>query len=101
MKIELSGGILAACLLFAGGQALAASGKAVYDSTCSACHAFGAAGAPKLGDKAAWAPRLRDMAALNASAIKGKGIMPAKGGNSSLSHADVIAAVAYMTSQSK
>jgi c(7)-type cytochrome triheme protein len=78
-----------------------ASGKAVYDKTCSACHATGAAGAPKLGDAGAWAPRIKTgQAALVASATKGKGAMPARGGNASLSNAEVQAAVSYIISQS-
>lgn len=80
----------------------AASGKAVYDSTCQACHTPGVAGAPKLGDKAAWAPRLgAGVAVLQASALKGKNAMPAKGGNPSLTDADVKAAVDYLVSQAK
>ena len=59
--------------------------------------AAGVAGAPKLGDKAAWAPRLpQGAAALTASAIKGKGAMPPKGGLASASDADIQAAVDYM-----
>jgi cytochrome c5 len=76
-------------------------GKKIYDTACMACHATGAAGAPKLGDKAAWAPRLKTgMDALYASSIKGKGAMPAKGG-SSLPDADVKAAVDYMAAAAK
>jgi cytochrome c5 len=78
------------------------NGKAVYDASCQACHTPGVAGAPKLGDKAAWAPRIGAGAAgLHASALKGKNAMPAKGGNLSLSDADVKAAVDYMIAQSK
>jgi c(7)-type cytochrome triheme protein len=78
-----------------------ASGKAVYDSTCGACHATGAAGAPKTGDAAAWAPRIKTgQAALVASATKGKGAMPAKGGNAKLTDAELQAAVKYIVSQS-
>src|SRR5688572_15992337 len=84
------------------GKPAAAGGKAVYDANCQACHAAGVAGAPKLGDKAAWAPRLgAGAAALAASAIKGKNAMPPKGGNLSLADGDVKAAVDYMVSQSK
>jgi len=80
----------------------AASGDSVYRATCAACHASGVMGAPKLGDKAAWAPRLKaGMAAVYNFALKGKGVMPAKGGNASLSDADVKAAVDYMVSQAK
>jgi len=75
----------------------AGKGKAVYDATCMACHAAGVAGAPKIGDKAAWAPRLKTgMAALYTSALKGKNAMPPKAGNLSLPDADVKAAVDYM-----
>jgi cytochrome c5 len=84
------------------GQAAAVDGKKVYDSTCTACHTAGVAGAPKPGDKAAWAPRMKQgMDALMQSVLKGKGAMPPKGGNASLSDADVRAAVEFMVSQSK
>jgi cytochrome c5 len=77
-------------------------GKKVYDTACMACHATGAANAPKLGDKAAWAPRIKAGAeALYASVLKGKGAMPPKGGNASLSDADVKAAVDYLVAGSK
>jgi cytochrome c5 len=60
------------------------------------------AGAPKTGDKAAWAPRLKTgKDALYASVIKGKGAMPPKGGNASLADADIKAAVDYLTGLAK
>ncbi|MFN8771443.1 MAG: c-type cytochrome [bacterium] len=74
----------------------AVDGEAVYKQACAACHAVGAAGAPKSGDKAAWAPRIKKgEEALVASALKGIGIMPPKGGNASLTEAQIRAAVAY------
>ena len=77
-------------------------GKKVYDGGCIACHGAGVAGAPKFGDKAAWAPRIKTgMDALYAASLKGKGVMPAKGGNPSLSDADVKAAVDYIVAASK
>jgi len=83
-------------------KAGAGSGKSTYDAVCNVCHGAGVAGAPKLGDKAAWAPRIKQgVAALHASAIKGKGAMPPKGGNPSLSDADVSAAVDYMVGAAK
>lgn len=86
----------------AAGKAGAADGKKVYDSTCTACHGTGVAGAPKLGDKAAWAPRLKaGVNALHESAIKGKGAMPPKGGGAALSDAEVKAAVDYMVAAGK
>ena len=79
-----------------------ADGKGVYEANCAACHGSGVAGAPKLGDKAAWAGRIKaGNDALHNNAIKGKAAMPAKGGNASLADADVKAAVDYMVSQSK
>ena len=81
----------------AAGSADAGKGKSVYDSACMACHAAGVAGAPKSGDKAAWAPRLKTGAQLlYASALKGKNAMSPKGGNLALADADVKAAVDYM-----
>lgn len=80
----------------------AGNGKKVYDMACVACHASGVANAPKLGDKAAWAPRLATgLDALTASVIKGKGAMPPKGGNTSIPDADIRAAVEYMTAAAK
>lgn len=77
-------------------------GKTVYTMVCSACHATGAAGAPKAGDKAAWAPRLATgMAALINSALHGKNAMPAKGGMTSLSDDEVKGAVEYLTGLAK
>ena len=79
----------------------ATKGKEIYGQVCSACHATGAAGAPKFGDKAAWAPRIgKGMDALIASATKGLNAMPPKGGYSG-SDAEFAAAVEYMASQSK
>ena len=86
----------------AGKSAASGKGKSVYDSVCHVCHTPGIAGAPKTGDKAAWAPRLKTgMEALYASSIKGKNAMPPKGGNLALSDADVKAAVDFMVGQVK
>ena len=80
----------------------AGKGKAVYEASCTVCHAAGIAGAPKAGDKAAWAPRLKaGMDALYATSLKGKGAMPPKGGNASLADADVKAAVDYLVGTAK
>jgi cytochrome c5 len=77
-------------------------GKAIYEKNCAACHMTGAAGAPMAGDKAAWAPRLKEgIDHLVEHAIKGKGAMPPKGGNVNLSDAEVKAAVTYLTSLAK
>ncbi len=79
----------------------AADGEGLYKKACMACHAAGVAGAPKFGDKAAWAPRLAlGVDGLTASVIKGKNAMPPKGG-SSASDAEIKAAVEYMTAAVK
>ncbi len=82
------------------------AGEKTYKMACFACHGTGAAGAPKHGDKAAWADRIaQGNATLYDHAIKGfkgkTGFMPAKGGRADLSDADVKAAVDYMVSGSK
>jgi cytochrome c5 len=80
----------------------AANGKAVYDETCHVCHATGLAGSPKFGDKAAWAPRIATgTEALHKAAINGLNAMPPRGGNASLTDAQVKAAVDYMVSAAK
>ena len=79
-----------------------AHGQQIYRQACAFCHDKGVAGAPKLGDAAAWSARLaQGKDALYASAVRGKGAMPAKGGNPSLADADVKAAVDYMAAQSR
>ncbi|HEY7904820.1 MAG TPA: c-type cytochrome [Casimicrobiaceae bacterium] len=83
-----------------------ADGKATYESTCHVCHGTGLAGAPKFGDKAAWAPRIAEgLPTLHQHALQGyqgkTGVMPAKGGNTALSDAAVQAAVDYMASAAK
>ena len=84
----------------------AVSGKAVYDKACQACHNMGVAGAPKVGDVSAWAARIATgVESMNSNAINGyqgaSGVMPAKGGNMSLSDDEVKNAVAYMVESSR
>ena len=83
-----------------------ADGKRVYESTCTVCHGAGLAGAPKVGDKAAWAPRIaQGINVLYAHAIGGLtgkgGVMPPKGGNLALTDPDVRAAVDFMVAAVK
>jgi cytochrome c5 len=90
----------------AAGAAAPTDGKSVYESACVACHGSGIAGAPKIGDKAAWAPRVaQGTATLEQHAIAGfqgsTGMMPAKGGRLDLSDDAVRAAVEYLVSQSR
>jgi cytochrome c5 len=76
-------------------------GEQVFQAVCKTCHEAGIAGAPKVGDKAGWAPRIaQGIDVLTANAIKGKGAMPPKGG-SSASDAEIKGVVAYMVSASK
>ena len=79
----------------------AAGPPALFTQICSACHAAGVAGAPKFGDKAAWAPRIaQGIDALTASAIQGKGAMPPRGG-SNATEAEIRAVVTYMVNAAK
>lgn len=79
------------------GNPASSTGEALYKQACVVCHAAGVAGAPKFGDKEAWAPRLKaGTDALVQSATKGKNAMPPRGG-STASDADLRAAVEYMT----
>ena len=77
-----------------------AKGEQVYNSACFACHGTGAAGAPMMGDKAAWESRAeKGMETLVSHAVNGFNAMPAKGGNAALSDGDVHNAVAYIMAQ--
>ncbi len=77
------------------------TGEQVFAAVCTACHTAGIAGAPKLGDNAAWAPFIKSGfdTMLNV-ALHGKGGMPAKGGNPALSDFEVARAVVYMANKS-
>jgi cytochrome c5 len=95
---------VAAPVLAAAGPAK--SGEEVYNAGCNVCHTGGVAGAPKFADKSAWGDRIAQGAAtLYEHAIKGyqgkAGVMPAKGGNTALSDAEVKAAVDFMASKAK
>jgi cytochrome c551/c552 len=81
------------------------SGEETYKAVCAACHAQGIAGAPKIGDNAAWAAHIKEgLATLAKNAINGiqspKGVMPPRGGNPTLSDWEVTAAVVHIANQS-
>ena len=82
-------------------------GKTIYDHLCTSCHTAGIAGAPKLGNKAMWAPRIAEgIDTLVKHAIEGYhgpdgNFMPPKGGNPALSDDQVKATVEWMVAQSK
>jgi len=82
------------------------TGPQVFNQACNACHGAGIAGAPKVGDKAAWGARIaQGMDTLNKHAIEGfqgqAGVMPPKGGWANLSDGEIVAAVDYMVEQSR
>ncbi|MBI5461336.1 MAG: cytochrome c5 family protein [Gammaproteobacteria bacterium] len=88
----------------AGGAASASprSGADVFNGACMACHATGAAGAPKVGDKAAWAPRIaQGMDTLAQHAVAGIRAMPPRGTCADCSDDELKAAVEYMVGESK
>ena len=77
-------------------------GESIYNTVCTACHATGLTGAPKTGDKAAWAPRMAaGFDAMFKNASNGKGAMPAKGGAADLTDAELKAAVEYLVGKAK
>ena len=77
-------------------------GATVYNTLCSACHATGVAGAPKTGDKAAWAPRIATgMATLVKVATEGKNAMPPRGGDATLTDAELKATVEFLVDKAK
>ncbi|PRC90794.1 c-type cytochrome [Solimicrobium silvestre] len=77
------------------------SGEEIYKTTCVACHGAGVAGAPKFGDLAAWAPRLKEgYDKVVGYALHGLNAMPARGGNADLDDVEVARAVVYMANHS-
>ena len=82
------------------------TGEQVYNQACVACHGAGVAGAPKFGDKAAWAPRIaQGMDTLHTHALQGyqgkAGYMPPKGGRTDLSDQSILNGVDYIIAASK
>lgn len=78
-----------------------ADGKRIYEANCSVCHAQGLAGAPKLGDKTAWAPRIKEnIDVLFTHTLQGYKTMPARGNCKNCTNAEIEAAVVYMVQQS-
>ena len=77
------------------------TGKEIVDAVCGACHATGALNAPKIGDKASWAPHLgAGLDRLTQNAIKGVRQMPARGGNPDLTDTEIARAIVFMANQS-
>jgi cytochrome c5 len=83
-----------------GTPAFERSGKQVVQVQCAKCHQTGVDGAPKIGDRTAWIPRLKQgLEAAVLSAIKGHGPMPARGGVANLTDSEIRAAIAFMVNQ--
>ena len=93
---------MAIALFAVAGTSSARDGKEIYDTKCFTCHAAGVAGAPKFGDKAAWAPRIETgMDAMMVTVIKGKGAMPPKGTCMDCTDDELKATTQYMVDASK
>jgi cytochrome c5 len=83
------------------GGSASRSGEEMYKAVCTACHEAGVAGAPKMGDKAAWAPRIGvGLDVLTKTAIAGKNAMPPKGGAADATETEISRAIVYMTNKS-
>lgn len=93
----LAASVLAVLAPLALAQSPDRGGKEVVDAVCAACHAKGVKGAPKIGDRTAWNPRLKNgLDNVVRSAIRGHGGMPARGGQAALTDNEFRAAVTYM-----
>jgi cytochrome c5 len=98
-RLQPVGQVVVADASSAGGAAK--SGEEVVKTVCAACHAAGVLGAPKIGDKASWAPHIKmGLEHLTHNAIAGIRQMPARGGDSSLSDLEIARAIVYMANQS-
>lgn len=94
--LALGGGAASA----AGNGGTLAQGEKIFSSTCVSCHGSGVLNAPKLADKTAWAPRIKQgKPVLYKHALDGFKMMPARGGNAALKDAEVQAAIDYMVSK--
>ena len=98
---KIAAGAVAILLPMATVQGTELSGKEVVDAVCASCHAKGAQGAPRIGDRKAWEQRAsRGLSSLTESALKGIRKMPAHGGNDKLSDLEIQRAITYMVNQS-
>ena len=92
---------MAGATVDASAQNVERSGKEVVEASCFACHGSGANGAPRIGDKRAWAKRsAQGLTSLTASALKGIRQMPPHGGNMNLTDTEIERAITYMVNQS-
>lgn len=99
--VAAAGFVLAAASLWAGAQGVERSGKEVVETVCAGCHSTGANGAPKIGDKKAWAARAaRGLTGLTQNALNGIRKMPPHGGNPAISDTEIERAITYMVNAS-
>lgn len=92
--------VVATAAVASAGAGLGLSGEQIYTQYCTVCHAAGVAGAPKLGDKAAWKPRIdQGIDVLLQHAIHGLNAMPPKGTCTQCSDSDLKAAIEHMISK--
>ena len=100
--LQKSALLAAAALAFACAAHAASSGEKVYEKTCTVCHSDGLSGAPRLGNKPEWAPRIpKGKDALVESVRNGKGLMPPRGGNDRFTDEDLRAAVEFIVSKAQ
>ncbi|NHZ96033.1 cytochrome c5 family protein [Massilia sp. CCM 8734] len=82
--------------------AVLAAGEKIYTASCASCHAAAVMGAPKLGDKPSWTPRIaKGVDVLYASAINGLKMMPPRGGNAALKDEEIKSVVDFMVSKAQ
>ena len=102
LNVVLSVLAAAPLVLSAGVASAAEAGQDTYNQACAMCHVPGLANAPKFGDKAAWEPRIKTgRDAMMTAVLKGKGAMPAKGGNPKLTDEQIGAALDFMLAAAK
>lgn len=102
MKKTFVYAVAGALMTVAGVAQAERDGKTIYDTKCFACHAAAVAGAPKFGDKAAWAPRIATGVEAMLNTVKtGKNAMPPKGTCMDCTDGELKAAVEYMVSQAQ
>jgi cytochrome c5 len=101
LAVALALAVLVTASQEARAQAKERSGKEVVDSVCSKCHATGAHGSPKIGDKQAWSKRAsQSLSSLTDHALKGIRQMPSHGGSPDLTDLEIKRAITYMVNQS-
>jgi cytochrome c5 len=99
--MKLFSTLIAVMLTFGSSSTVFANGEAIYKQVCMSCHSSGVARAPKVGDKAKWAPLIKEgQAILTAHGYVGVRGMPAKGGKPDLSVEHFVQATVYMVNQS-